>query len=593
MSYFLKKTTPSSKGLYLQIYESFYIPGKGKRNKSYRKIGYVDELKQGGIDDPISYYQKEVDRLNESLNVTKCKQITDKSSSKYLGHFLVKAMFDLLDIDKDINNITRNFKCQYKFSDMFRTLCYSQILSPGSKYKSFQNVIPNIYGSQEYSYDQILDAINFIGTDYHKYIEVINEHISRNWKRNYSKVYFDCTNYYFEIDLENEFQRKGPSKEQRKSPLVGQALLLDSEQIPLDTEFYPGNESEKPYLRNRIEDLKSRNNVKGKIIQVADKGLNCARNIYSAVIEAKDGYIFSKSIKGTSLTDEQKEWVTKVDDGCNKWENVVDSNGNLLYKYKTVKTKINETTFKDYAEYEYKCKINQDDKKDTTFKVKEKRIVTYNPKLAAKQKKEILKEVEKISNMLNYKQVLKEELGDSAKYVTLSAKTINGEKVNIVSSIDQEKIETALKYAGYNMLITSEIDADPKDIYKTYHNLWRIEESFRILKTQLEARPVYVSSKDTILGHFAICYISLTIMRLLELKTFKDEIPASKLFEFIRQYNIVEGYGNTYTNTSTASSTYKIIKEKLGLSKLGNAYLTKNDIDLLLQTELDSEIDDV
>lgn len=82
-------------------------------------------------------------------------------------------------------------------------------------------------------------------------------------------------------------------------------------------------------------------------------------------------------------------------------------------------------------------------------------------------------------------------------------------------------------------------------------------------------------------------------MGLLELKTFKDEIPASKLFEFIRQYNIVEGFGNTYTNTSTASSTYKIIKEKLGLSKLGNAYLTKNDIDLLLQTELDSEIDDV
>lgn len=587
MSYFLKKSTPSSKGLYLQIYESYYVPGKGKRNKSYQKLGYLEDLIKDGIKDPLKHYQAVVDELNNNLNILKDKQIGEESSLKHLGHFLVKAMFDLLDMDRDLNIVSHNFKCQYKFSDMFKTLCYSQILSPGSKYKAFENIIPNIYGCEKYSYDQILDCTNFIGSDYHKYIEVLNKHISDNWDRKLDKAYFDCTNYYFEIDLENDLLKKGPSKENQKSPLLGQALMLDGDQIPIDTEFYPGNESEKPLLRQRMEDMKTRNNITGRVIQVADKGLNCARNIYSAVVEAKDGYIFSKSIKGNNLSEEQKKWILESDDKFNKWIDVRDSNGNLIYKYKTVKTRINEQEALDYGTYDYKCKINPDDKRETSFTVKEKRIVTYNPKLAKKKKKEILKEVEKINKLLSYKQVLKEELGDSAKYVNVSAKTVEGEKVKIVTSLDNDKIKKDLDFAGYNMIISSEINADPKDIYNIYHNLWRIEESFRILKTHLEARPAYLSNRNSILGHFTICYISLTLMRLLELKTFKDEISVSQLFEFIRQYNVVEGYGNTFTNTSTISETYKSIKQKLGLTKLGNAYLTKRDIDLLLQTELD------
>ena len=137
------------------------------------------------------------------------------------------------------------------------------------------------------------------------------------------------------------------------------------------------------------------------------------------------------------------------------------------------------------------------------------------------------------------------------------------------------------------MIVTSEINANPEDIYKTYHNLWRIEESFRLLKTYLESRPAFVSVEDTIKGHFLICYISLTLIRLLELKTFNDEIPAAELFEFIRQYNVTENYDLSYINNSTWSKTYEKIKEKLGLSKLGNVYLSKKDLDLLFETELD------
>ena len=588
MIYFLKKTNPTNKGTYLQIYTNYYDNNtKKKKTKCYKTLGYVDDLIKNGISDPINHYKNVIIKMNEDLKQASAPQISDKSVTKFAGHFLISSLFDLLNMDKTLNIISKNFKCRYKFNEMFRALCYSQILSPGSKLKAFEKIIPNIYGSQTYSYDQVLDAVNFIGSDYHKYIEMLNKHIAVLWPRNVEKVYFDCTNYYFEIDLKSIFQTKGPSKENQKSPLVGQALMLDSDQIPLDTEFYPGNESEKPYLRKRIEDMKVRNNITGRVIQVADKGLNCARNIYSAVIEAKDGYIFSKSIKGNNLNAEQKKWILESDDKFNKWIDVRDNEGNLIYKYKTVKTRINEQEYLDYGEYEYKCKINPEDKKDTVFSVKEKRIVTYNPKLAKKQKNEITKEIEKIVKLMSVKKVLREELGDSAKYVNPSATSIEGEKVKIVSSLNEEKIKNDLDFAGYNMIITSEINADSILIYKTYHNLWRIEESFRILKTYLESRPVYLSSQNGVYGHFLICYFSLTLMRLLELKIFKDEIPISQLFDFIRQYNITENYDGSFINASTKSSTYEKIKSTLGLSKLGNLYLSKKDVELLFKTELD------
>lgn len=587
MIYFLKKSTPSKKGTYLQIYINYYDPNtKTKKTKSYKALGYVSDLIQSGINDPIEYYKNEIKKMNEDLQKNLDIQITEKSSSKYAGQFLVSAMFDFLNMDNTLNIIASSFNCRYTFSEMFKTLCYSQILSPGSKLKAFENVIPNIYGSKDYSYDQIIDAISFIGSDYHKYIEMLNHHISLNWKRYLNNVYFDCTNYYFEIDLEKDYLKKGPSKENHKGPLLGQALLLDADQIPLDTEFYPGNESEKPYLRKRIEDMKSRNNVTGRVIQVADKGLNCARNIYSAVIEANDGYIFSKSIRGKSLSNEDKDWILKDNDEFNTWTDVRDNLGNLLYRYKTCKSITKKGTVKDYAKYQYKCRLNPDDQ-EITFVVPEKRIVTYNPTLARKQRAEITKEVEKLKNHLSYKHAIKEDLGDSAKYVNFIAQDKEGKKIKIATSLNEEKIQEDLSYAGYNMIVTSEIHADPKDIYKTYHNLWRIEESFRIMKTYLEARPVFCSNEESIHGHFLLCYFSLTLMRLLELKIFKDEIPASQLFEFIRQYKITENYDGTFINNSTYSKVYEKIKSTLGLAKLGNLYLSKRDVELLFKTDLD------
>ena len=572
MSYFLKKSIPSKKGLYLQIYRTNYVPGKGNKNKSYQAIGYVSDLKAQGIEDPIKYALKLVKELNEKNPSPKVKQVGENSVTKNLGYFLIKAVIDGLDVDKIMNTFTQQRHFKFKMSEFVRAMIYAQIANPGSKLKAYEKVIPNLYGVQTFSYDQILDGVEYIGQDYTKYIELFNQQINELWGRQTDVNFFDCTNYYFEIDLEDDMRRKGPSKENRRCPIVGQALLLDKEQIPLGMLMYPGNQSEKPYLRKMIEDTRTRYDIKGRVIQVADKGLNCAKNIYSAVKEANDGYIFSKSVHGRCIPDAERKWVLLKND-VNPWVDVKDSSGNTIYRYKEC-----------IDVFEYKFLDNNDE--EVKFKVKEKRIATYNPSLAAKQKMEITNEVNKAINGITIRELSKEEFGNMSKYVNFTATTKDGEKAKIASSLNQEKINEDLAMAGYNLLVTSETNMPAQEIYAVYHGLWKIEEFFKIMKSYLDARPVFLQKEESIIGHFTICYLALTILRLLEIKIFKNRISTQNIIEFIRQYSITDTGEKSFINNSTKGKISDIICEELGLAKLGNLLLKQRDVDLILETEI-------
>ena len=572
MRYFVKKSTPSKKGLYLQIYKTNYVPGKGNQNKSYKAIGYVSDLIASGIPDPVAYAQNLVDELNSDLPNKKEMKIGDISSSKNLGYFLIKSMIDYLDFDYILKLMSSNMKFHFNLSDFVRSMIYAQIVNPGSKHKAFEKVMPNIYGTESFSYDQILDTINYIGNDYQKFVELLNISIQKKWKRNTSNAYFDCTNYYFEIDLPKEDRQFGPSKEERHLPIIGQALLLDEDQIPIGMSLYPGNESEKPKIRESIENLKQRFDIDSRIVQVADKGLNCARNIYAASKEANDGYIFSKSVHGKNLSKQEKQWVL-LENENNIWNEVKDSNGKLIYKYKEcIDT--------------FKYKFTNEEGKCVEFNVKEKRVVSYNPSLARKQKAQIQKQIDKAISISSLKQASKEEYGDSIKYVNFTSIDKEGEVVKSIPSLNQEKIDEDLSFAGYNLLVTSEINKSAQDIYNTYHGLWRIEESFRVMKTYLEARPVYLQNKESIYGHFTICYMALTILRLIELKVFNDELPIGQIIEFIRNYNITETLEGSFINNATKSNTLSIIQKRYGLSKLDNIQLRKKDVENILTSEL-------
>ena len=572
MRYFVKKSTPSKKGLYLQIYKTNYVPGKGNQNKSYKVIGYASDLIASGIPDPVAYAQNLVDELNSNLPNRKEMKIGDISSSKNLGYFLIKSMIDYLDFDYILKLMSSNMKFHFNLSDFVRSMIYAQIVNPGSKHKAFEKVMPNIYGTESFSYDQILDTINYIGNDYQKFVELLNICIQKKWKRNTSNAYFDCTNYYFEIDLPKEDRQFGPSKEERHLPIIGQALLLDEDQIPIGMSLYPGNESEKPKIRESIENLKQRFDIDSRIVQVADKGLNCARNIYAASKEANDGYIFSKSVHGKNLSKQEKQWVL-LENENNIWNEVKDSNGKLVYKYKEcIDT--------------FKYKFTNEEGKCVEFDVKEKRVVSYNPSLARKQKAQIQKQIDKAISISSLKQASKEEYGDSIKYVNFTSIDKEGEVVKSIPSLNQEKIDEDLSFAGYNLLVTSEINKSAQDIYNTYHGLWRIEESFRVMKTYLEARPVYLQNKESIYGHFTICYMALTILRLIELKVFNDELPIGQIIEFIRNYNITETLEGSFINNATKSNTLSIIQKRYGLSKLDNIQLRKKDVENILTSEL-------
>ena len=562
MAYFLKKSN-LKKGTYLQIYKSFYdSERKGAAHRSYKALGYVNELIDKGIEDPISFYKDEVSKLNQQLsserNKEKARQISDETPEKLLGYFPLKNLNDGLGVKKYIDLMQSVTGLQFNVYSMISALIYARAVRPCSKSKTFEDVIPRLFDQFDFSLNQLYSGLEYIGSEYEKIIEIYNHQIHELYPFDTSHTYFDCTNFYFEIDKEDDLRRKGPSKENKKEPIVGLGLLLDAHQIPIGMKIYPGNESEKPVIRNIIDDLKSRNNISGKTIQVADKGLNCSENIIHA-LKSGDGYIFSKSVK--QLPETEKTWVL-LDSG---YQDIKDSNGDVLYRMKEC---IDDFT------YTY---TNEEGKKKAV-KLKEKRVVTYNPQLAKKQKFEINKQVEK-AKILRASQAKKSEYGDSAKYVSFIATDKKGnktdDKVKVV--MNDALIQKDLQLAGYNLLVTSELKMKAPEIYSAYHNLWRIEESFRIMKSQLDARPVYLQKEETITGHFLICYLAVLLTRILQFKVLENNYCSEDIFGFTKEFKVAKISDRKYINLTRTSDFLKEFAEKTQLS-LTSYFLSDGEI---------------
>ena len=567
MAYFLKKTN-NKKGTYLQIYSSFYDPQRGHTaHKAYKPIGYVHELQAKGIEDPISFYKEEVNRLNQEAkaekNAKKEKQISDDSPEKLIGYFPIKNINDKLSVKKYIDLMQTATDFRFNVFDMTSALVYARLVQPCSKSKTYVEVIPKLFESYDFSLNQLYDGLEYIGCEYEKIIEIYNHQIQQMYPFDTSHTYFDCTNFYFEIDKEDNFRRKRPSKENRKEPIVGLGLLLDANQIPIGMKLFPGNQSEKPVIRKVIDDLKKRNSVSGRTIQIADKGLNCAENIFHA-LKNGDGYIFSKSVK--QLPEIEKTWVLLSND----YRDIKDANGDVLYRIKECV---------DAFEYKFK---DSETGKIKKFKITEKRIVTFNPKLARKQIYEINKEVEK-AKLLKASQAKRSEYGDSAKYVifTTADKKGNDTDGKIKVTMNDDFIKKSLELAGYNMLVTSEISMADKEIYTAYHNLWRIEESSRIMKSQLDARPVYLQKKDTITGHFLICYLAVLLTRLLQFKILKNNYCSEDLFEFARDFRVAKISERKYINLSRGTAFIKNFASLCNLP-LMSYFLSEGEIKKML-----------
>lgn len=558
MAYFLKKTTLKGR-TYLAIYDSFYDhKKKGAAHKCYKSLGSVETLKKNGMEDPISFYQQEVDLLNQQRKEEGVRKISDISPTLYLGYFPLKAILEKLKIQKYVNYFHLTYDFQFDLYELISTLVYARGVCPCSKNRTFHDVLPNLYHPPHYSYDQLLDGLAFLGENYEKFVEIFTVQTAAVYGLDTSNSYFDCTNFYFEIDREDDFRKKGPSKENKKEPIIGLGLLLDRNQIPVGMKMYPGNESEKPILRDVIDGLKNRNNITGKTIHVADKGLNCAQNIAFSK-QNGDGYLFSKSVKNLPST--EKTWVLSEQD----YKDVKDKSGKLLYRYKSC-----IDTFPYSIEY---------NGKKQTIMLTEKRLVTYNPSLAAKKRYEINRLVEK-AKALTLSQAKRNDFGEAGKYVDFTDKTGNKAKTRM----NQAAIDKDLALAGYNLLVTSETQMTDQDIYCTYHNLWRIEESFKIMKSDLDARPVFLQKENTIKGHFLICYLTVLLERIFQFKILDEKYSTSDIFRFIKDFRVTKGE-HKYINTTRDCTFINDLADKFHLP-LTNYFLSETQINTIFNYKL-------
>lgn len=565
MSYYIKKTNLKN-GLYLQIYEGHHDSVKGRTVSTlYRKLGYLEALKDSGIEDPVGHFQKEVDELNRKQRLERMQRKTSQvlvgkdSLEKNIGYSLAKAVLDGLGAKRYMDLYQSVTGYRFNVYDTMSALVFARIIKPCSKSATFHDVLPLLFKDYRVSYSQMLDCCEFLGSEYEKFIELFTAMTERKYGIDSRSTYFDCTNFYFEIDGEDDFRRKGPSKENRKEPIVGLALLLDRDMIPIGMRMYSGSESEKHMLRSLIEEMKQRSNIKGRTVQIADKGLNCANNIINALLSG-DGYIFSRSVR--TLSDKERIWM-EIEDG---WTDVLSSEGEVRYRYKECTDEF------DYVPTDGEVRTALGAK---SARVREKRVLTFNPDLAKKQTAELEKMAEKAYGMC-LSRAKRAEFGDSAKYIVFKGV---GDKA-VSAYVDWKKVEEDKKLCGYNLLVTSELDMNAQEIYSAYHGLWRIEESFRMMKSELEARPVFMQKMDCIIGHFLICYISCLVLRLLQIKEMEDCCSVQSLVKLIRELRVVKVAPNSYLNIARSGDLLDRVCRKFSLP-LNNLFFDSKTISLM------------
>ena len=531
MAFFIKQTPQKNNRIFVQIVNGFYDKKtRNAKQKVYKKLGYLDELELK-FKDPISYYQEIVDKLNEEKKNSLNEKIPVNTEFFHLGHFPIINLLKQLNMSSIVNGVQTLLqgKETYSFYDVYEALVCLRMITPTSKLQSYKNIEQVTFSNPKFSEAQMYSCIEILG----KYDEVIYEglqsQLNDHYSRNKKKVFFDCTNYYFEIDKPTSFIKPGPSKEERSNPIIGLGLLLDGDGIPLDYKLYPGNESEKPIYREIMKDMKEKNNIKGRVIRIADKGLNCGDNILDSYIN-KDGYIFSQTVKGAKK--EVKDWILYEKD----YRYLKDNNGEVTFK---IKSEIDD-------QVEISFMFNGEKKK---HKIKQKRIVFWSKDFAIKQAYEREKALEKTNKSLAYESLSKKEkYGFTGKYVEEIYHDREGEILEVKKEkyINQDKVTEDELYDGYYMLVTSEVDASDEDIIEAYKGLWEIEESFRITKSLLKTRPVYHSKLDAIRGHFLICISTLTLLRIIQKKKLHNKLSISQIVYSLRKYNCIKIEPNKY-----------------------------------------------
>lgn len=528
----LKKTPQRNGRIYLSIVDGYYDKERGHtRTRTIESLGYLDVLEKQ-YDDPIAYFTEKVERMKKekaqqktpiSLEFSHDEKVKqDYIYRKNFGYTAFSTIYHELEIDKFLINRQRSAKFKFNANNIMKLLVYSRLLNPASKRKTYENRT-QFFEKDNYSLDDVYRCLSFFNKHSKNLQRWMNDRIKQQYQRDTRLVYYDVTNYYFEIDEQDELRRKGVSKEHRPNPIVQMGLFMDTNGIPITFDLFPGNTNDcltyRPIL-SRIQ----REYELGRVIVVADKGMNTGDNIYYT-LSAKDGYVFSMSVRGADK--ELKSYVLN-EDGY-KWYGNEYKRKSRLYP-RTIK--VTSTTGR---------KLN--------ITAHEKQVVFYSEKYAkrarAKRATAIEKALDLIKNPGKYTRSTCYGAAGYVKNISFDKKT--GEILNPAKSLklDEAKIREEEALDGYYVIVTSEYKESDDKIIEMYRGLWRIEESFCVTKSDLETRPVYVSREDHIQAHFLTCFIALVIARILELRM-KRKYSISQMIESLNKCSCTHAKQNYY-----------------------------------------------
>lgn len=495
--------------------ESFYIAKSYvKSNGSttsaiVRKLGTLDQLlKEHGPtrDDVVAWAKNEVKAETEKYKKEKQAKTVlipfhadrqldyDKQNFFRGGYLFVQSVYYGLQLHKTCRKLKAKYKFEYDINAILSDLIYTRVLEPASKRSSYKTA-QGFLEKPSYKLHDLYRALDILGRE----CDFIQSEVYRNShfleKRNDKVLYYDCSNYYFEIEQEEGMKKYGKSKEHRPNPIIQMGLFMDGDGMPLAFSLFPGNANEQTSLKPLEKKVLGEFDCR-KFIYCSDAGLG-SEDIRVFNHMGERAYIVTQSMK--KLPAEDRTWALNregfrrvCDDKPVDIAKIPEDDKGLYYK-----------------EEPY-----------TTKKLHQRLIITYSPKYAAYQKAVRNRQVERAGKMIASGSTKKNRKNpnDPARFIGTIAATKEGDIADIHSYLDEDKIQQEAQYDGLYAICTDLLDDGVEDILKVSEGRWQIEECFRIMKTDFSARPVYLREENRIRAHFLICFLALLSYRLLEKK---------------------------------------------------------------------------
>jgi len=492
-------------------------PGARTKQRTVKDFGCLEDQA-----DPVAFMSM-VETFNTNYKIENAplrieaagttRMYSQENRKQNYGYRFLQAAYDMLRIDSFFHEKmkTSNFRGNYSPGEIFKYLVLTRLLNPDSKRASCQEK-DSFYGMRtEFSLPDVYRALDVFADfeiDLQRYL---NEQVKKTIGRDLSNAFYDVTNYYFEIDFPDgvdDIRQRGVSKEHRVDPIAAMGLFMDENGLPVNMSIFPGNTSDSLTLQPAMNDVKKSYGL-GRLVVVADKGLNSSKNI-DALVNAGDGFVFSQILKGTK----GQRYANQLFD-AQGW--IANTDGTYRYKL------FNE---------EYTGK-NANGIKET----RTRRVLLYwsqaDANMAKRKREEKLEKAARFvkNNAYSVKKGIDEYTKENIVDLETGEMLKNTKKLR---SIDFEKAEADALFDGYFCIITSELNYDEPKIRQAYGGLWRIEQSFRILKSDLYARPVFVSKNQHIRAHFLICFVALLCMRILQYKMGKNALSAERISRALR-----------------------------------------------------------